>query len=51
MEIQEENNFENPYMTDYRESKRKEGSSIFKSSTTPDLDDSDNCSTSTDTKS
>ena len=51
MEIQEELNFENPYETDYRQSKRKDGSSVFKSSKTPDLDDSDNCSTSTDIKS
>ena len=50
MEVQEEI-FDNPYETDYSVSKRKEGTSIFKSSKTPDLDDSENCSTSTGSKS
>lgn len=50
MEIHEEN-FENPYETDYKNAKRKEGSQGFQSVKTPDLEDSDSCSTSVGSKS
>ena len=53
MEIKEENwsNYENQYETESNISKRQGSSSVFKGSGTPDLDDTDDRSTSTGSKS